>query len=456
MVRMAPDVDVAEAHRDLDFQGEHIVSRHRLSSGSVEPGHPARPPKPTAPIGVVGGALGSVRDPLERTTSEEMSRTRNQPDPTPSPDLLVIGAGVIGLAIARELLAAGRRVTLLERSEPGRAASWAAAGMLSPLGEALEPGPFLRFALEGLEAYPAFAAELEDETGIEVELRHSGKLRVALSHPEAERLRARHAWAVEHGHRTAWLEPDSLAELEPGLTGALGALRLDEDLRIDNRQLARALAASVEARGGRLHRHTEVEEILHAGGRVHGVRLAGGERLECPRVLLAAGAWCGRLSGRPDAVPVRPVRGQMLALRPEPLPSPRVLESEEVYLVPRDDGRLLVGATEEEAGFDPSLTAVGVQRILAGAIRLVPALAGAPIDELWTGFRPGTPDGFPILGADPEIEGLYLATGHFRNGILLTPATARAMATLLEEGRADSLPPEFAPTRFARDPAGRG
>jgi len=375
-----------------------------------------------------------------------MSQKRN--GSTRISDVIVVGAGVIGLSVARELLGHGLRVTVLERNRPGRGASWAAAGMLSPLGEALEPGPFLRFALASLAAYPRFTAELEEETGVELELRRCAKLRVALSGPEAERLRRRHLWAEEQGHRTQWLDPGEVRDLEPALASSLGALYLEEDLRIDNRRLAEALVEAVRLRGGDLREGVSVAELEIEGGRTQGVRMVDGSVHRAGKVLLAAGAWCGRVRGLPSPLPVRPVRGQMVALRPATLPSARVLESEEGYLVPRDDGRVLVGATEEEEGFDASLTAGGVHRILSAAMRLVPDLGSAALDELWTGFRPGTPDGLPILGAVPGAEGLFVATGHFRNGILLTPATARGVAALMREEGADELPPEFAPDRF--------
>lgn len=364
-------------------------------------------------------------------------------------DLVVVGGGVIGLSVAREARARGMQVTVVERGRPGREASWAAAGMLSPLGEALEPGPFLRFGLESLEAYPDFAAELEEETGIPVEHRRCGKLRVALSEPEKERLLGRHRWAVEQGFSARWLAPEAIRTSEPALcTPVRGGLLLDEDHRVDGRALMEALIRSVRQRQTRLLEGSEVRAVEAAKGRARGIVLKSGIRIEADAVLVAAGAWSGRLEGLPTPLPVRPVRGQMLCLRPQTLPSARVLESEEGYLVPRDDGRLLVGATVEEAGFERGVTAGGVRSLLDAALRLVPGLASAPVSESWAGFRPGTPDGLPILGEHPEVEGLFVATGHFRNGILLAPATARTMGALVA-GDPDASPPsEFGVHRF--------
>lgn len=366
------------------------------------------------------------------------------------PDLLIVGGGVIGLATARDAAARGLRVTLLERKTCGREASWAAAGMLSPLGEALQPGPFLQFGLDSLEAYPAFVAELEEETGIGVELRKCGKLRLALSEDEEERLRARLHWARDRDLAARWLEPGELRAEEPALAApALGGLLLEDDLRVDNRALARALVESLRLRGVSIREGVEARGVDVRNGRARAVLLEDGESLPASAVLLAAGAWTGTLEGLPFPVPVRPVRGQMMALRLDAPPSRRVLESEEVYLVPRDDGRILVGATEEEVGFRSETTAGGLADILDAALRLVPGLRSASVDRAWSGLRPGSLDGLPILGRHPEVKDLYIATGHFRNGILLTPATARAMGALVT-GAAGPIPPaEFGPERFS-------
>lgn len=365
------------------------------------------------------------------------------------PDLLIVGGGVIGLATARDAAARGLRVTLLERKTCGREASWAAAGMLSPLGEALQPGPFLQFGLDSLEAYPAFVAELEEETGIGVELRKCGKLRLALSGDEEERLRARLHWARDRDLDARWLKPGELRAEEPALAApALGGLLLEDDFRVDNRALARALVESLRLRGVSIREGVEARGVDVRNGRARAVLLEDGESVPASAVLLAAGAWTGTLEGLPFPVPVRPVRGQMMALRLDAPPSRRVLESEEVYLVPRDDGRILVGATEEEVGFRSETTAGGLADILDAALRLVPGLRSASVDRAWSGLRPGSLDGLPILGGHPEVKDLYIATGHFRNGILLTPATARAMGALVT-GAAGPMPPaEFGPERF--------
>ncbi|MSR23338.1 MAG: glycine oxidase ThiO [Gemmatimonadetes bacterium] len=372
----------------------------------------------------------------------------------PLPDLVVVGGGVIGLAVTREGARRGLRVSLVERGEPGMEATWASAGMLSPIGEVTSAGPFLDLALRSFDGYPPWVRSVEEESGVEVEYRECGKLQVATSDEAAARLKARRSLAEAHGLATDWLAPREVRELEPSVASSVqGGLLLHRDHRVDGRSLARALRASAARAGAEILAGREAREILWNGTRVSGVALADGSALACGSVLLAAGAWSGRLAGLPHPIPVRPVRGQMLALMSRDVTLRRVVESDNVYLVPRDDGRVLVGATVEEAGFVKACTVAGVGQLLTSALALCPALAGAEILESWSGLRPGTPDGLPILGPSPEAEGLVVATGHFRNGILLAPATARAVGELLTEGRSALLAPEFSPSRFAREAA---
>lgn len=379
-------------------------------------------------------------------------------------DLVVVGAGAIGLSVAREIRARGLSVLVLERGSSGRGASWAAAGMLSPLGEALEPGPFLGFGLRSLELWPSFAGELEEEAGEGVEYRECGKLRLALSEEEERRLRRRLAWAREQGFPAAWWEPEQILEAYPGVRGGLrGGLLLERDFRVDNRRLVQALRGAIERRGVRLAEGCEVASLEIEGGRARAVRLLSGDRIEAGRILIAAGAWSGGLDGLPHPIPVRPIRGEMVALRPTspdggwsgrgpgtPSAGSRVVESERVYLVPRDDGRILAGATEVDGGFHEGPTVEGVMQVLREATALFPALQGARVEETWSGFRPGSPDGMPILGPFPGVRDLFLATGHYRNGILLTPATAEAMGRVVVDEDTEALPAAFLPDRLFR------
>ena len=366
-------------------------------------------------------------------------------------ELVIVGGGVVGLAIAREVRRAGMDVVLLEKGRVGREASWAAAGMLSPLGEALEPGPFLEFGLKSLRLWTSFAPTLEEETGVELEFRRCGKLRLAFSEDEKDRLGNRLRWAHRRGVPARWLDGPEVRKAEPAVASdPRGGLLLEEDYRVDNRALGEALVRSARDSGVEVQEGREVTELRVQGGRAVGVGLADGSRLDAEAVVVAAGAWSGSLEGLPGSVPVHPARGQMVALQPSAIPSDRVLEWEEGYLVPRDDGRVLAGATEERVGYQRAVTAGGIRDVLASAVRLAPELAGAPVVELWSGLRPATPDGLPVLGAHPEVENVFLATGHFRNGILLTPVTGEAMGKLICETESSGIPEEFAPGRLAR------
>jgi glycine oxidase len=374
-----------------------------------------------------------------------------EPPPTPARlAVAIIGGGVMGLAIGWRLAQAGCGVTLFERDEPGGGASWAAAGMLAAGCEA-EPGELDLLALNrrSQELWPAFAAELERATGLAVGLREEGTLIVALTRDDAAQLRFSYDFQRQHGVALEWLSPAEARRREPHLHPNLaGAVFSPADHQVDNRLLVRALERAFVAAGGTLKSHTPVEAVETSDGRATGVR-ANGARHDADVVVLAAGAWSGQIKGLPGALPVRPVKGQMLALRMDaqaPLLS-HVVWAPKAYLVPRHDGRLIVGATTEERGFDPNLTAGGILALLEGAWRAVPGIEDLPIDEMWVGFRPGSRDDAPMLGPS-AVPGLVLATGHHRNGILLTPVTAETVARYVLEGEVDPVIRPFALARF--------
>jgi glycine oxidase len=366
-------------------------------------------------------------------------------------DVIVVGGGAIGLAAARRLARAGRRVTLVERGRPGEEATRAAGGMLSPLAESPGPGPFLRLGLDSLALWPSFAAHLEEETGLNLDLRTEGKLLLALDTPAAERLRRRGEWTSREGLATCWLEGASLREREPAAAAAVAGLHLEGDGQVDNRALAHALTRAAAAAGCVILPGTSAHSLITSAGRVCGIRTEDGSEHPADIVLLAAGAWSGRLSGLPRSLPVRPVKGQMVALVLETAVVRTTLETEACYLIPRDHrqgGLVWVGATSEEVGFTRGTTLEGRTSLLRAATQAVPALAHASEVEAWDGFRPGTPDGLPVIGPDPDLPGLIHATGHFRNGILLTPVTAELIVRCVD-GTGDPRLGPFSPDRFS-------
>lgn len=364
------------------------------------------------------------------------------------PAVTVIGGGVIGLSVAWRLARRDVRVTLLERHAPGAGASTAAAGMLSPLKEAGEPGPFLDLGLRSLARYPEFVREIESCAGMEVGYRRDGRLDVAFTAEAADRLRTQEELQERTGYAGRLLEPAELRRLEPGLAeDARLGLATEHDHQIDNERLVRALWLAAEREGVDLRTAAGAAgvETGGPGGRVTGVRLDSGEALATDTVVVAAGAWAGALT-LPRPLPIRPVRGQIVVLRMVPPALQRVTWGPGCYLVPRADGRLLVGATMEEAGFVVATTAEATRRLLASAIRVVPALAAAEIEGFQVGLRPATPDGLPVIGADPATPGLHFATGHFRNGVLLAPETAELLVAGILDGREPD--PAFSSARF--------
>jgi glycine oxidase len=359
----------------------------------------------------------------------------------------------VGLGVGWRLAAAGCGVDVFDKGEAGRGASWAAAGMLAA-GVETEPSEEALLALnrQAQRRWPDFAAELERTTGIDVGLRREGTLVVGLTRDDVAQLRFTFDFQRRLGIELAWLSGREARAREPHLhPGAIAAIYSPNDHQVDNRRLVQALRQALLDAGGRLHEHTPVRAIDSAAGRVQGIRLADEARHPTDAVLLAAGAWSRTIEGVPESCPpVRPIKGQMLALRMDPAqPLLRhVVWAPKVYLVPRRDGRLLIGATVEERGFDPDLTAGGVLSLLDAAWRALPTIEELPIDEMWVGFRPGSRDDAPILGPTP-VEGLAVATGHHRNGILLAPLTIDLIARHMLTGEVDSAIRTFGIGRFA-------
>ncbi len=345
-------------------------------------------------------------------------------------DVIVIGAGVQGCAVALRLAQAGRDVLVLERGIPGAEASSAAGGILSPGVEAVEPGPFFDLCRASVARYEAFARELEAATGLNVGFRGGGTLEVALDDDHAQLLAARAERLEKHGIPAEVLDDAAARALEPGLSPEVrGALYFPDESSVDSPLLARALYLAAHGAGARFQTG-QVHRIVHEGGRAVAVEHESG-RLDAGAVVLAAGAWSALVEGsglRRGAV--RPVRGQIAILDTRPRLLSRVIFSDKGYVVPRADGRVLCGSTMEEVGFEKAVTAGGLRSVLALAIEIAPQLANAPILDTWSNFRPASPDGWPVLGPS-AIPGLFYATGHTRNGIMLTPITADAVSALI-------------------------
>jgi glycine oxidase len=373
-------------------------------------------------------------------------------------DVAIAGAGVIGLSIAWRLAARGFSVAVFERATAGAGASLAAAGMLAAAAEH-EPGchDLLALALESQRQWPQFRTGLEAHSGRSIDFREDGTLVVALGRDEVERLRFRHDLHKRCGLATRWLGGPEVRALEPALRPSIAAgLHCADDHQVDPRLVMAALRAACLAAGVRLFEHCGVTAVDLEGGRACGLVTARGA-CRASTVVLTAGAWTGDLVPAGLKVPVRPLKGQSLALRTtsDTGTLSTIVWTEQIYMAPKSDGRLIVGATVEERGFDPAITAGGVYALLEGARRAFPAIEEMAIDAIWTGFRPSSIDDAPILGATP-VPGLVLATGHHRNGYLLAPATAFAIEKLIADGALPTVAQPFGYGRFDGPAANRG
>src|SRR6059036_2378504 len=362
-------------------------------------------------------------------------------------DVAIAGGGVIGSAIALELARAGLRVAVFDRQQPGQEASWASAGILSPAPE--NPGmvTIVPLGKASLALYPEFVARVEEISGRSAGFRPKGTLEALFSQDTKAELSTIIALHHGLGLKAEPLRAEDARELEPALSEEVEAAVLrPEEASVDNRALTAAVLVAAERSGAELFAGSSVKAIWREGQGCRGLVLQN-EKVEAKSTIITAGCFSGTIEGVAAYAPVRPAKGQMAALRADELKIERVLWSEKIYLVPRNDGRILAGATVEYTGFDKRTTAGGIEKILSAAIELAPGLANARIEEIWAGLRPDSPDHLPIIGPT-DIEGLLMATGHFRSGILFTPITARLIREWITEQKVSMDWDRFSPMRF--------
>jgi glycine oxidase len=382
--------------------------------------------------------------------------TQQSPGDASQNRICIVGGGVIGLAIGWRLSRRGADVAVFDRGEAGRGASWVAAGMLAPLSEVgFEDEGFLALGRESLCLFPRFLDELGEDAGVEISLDTRGTLIIGLDRDDAERLRRLCSFREHLGLPVKWLSGTEAREVEPLVSPRTTcAIWIPGDHQVDNRVLVGALKAALQGCGGTLYENRSVSDVLTDSGRVRGVR-SDGEDIQAACVVVAAGCWSKQIGGIPRDLlpPVRPVKGQIITLSAgASYPLSHVVRAPDAYLLPKGDGRLVLGASEEDMGFDTTVTAGTVYRLLERGWRAVPSIYDLPIQEIAAGLRPGSRDHDPIVGKT-AIEGLYYATGHYRHGILLAPVTADEISDLILEGRSAGFFDPFRPTRFL--PAGR-
>jgi glycine oxidase len=373
--------------------------------------------------------------------------------PSTSADVVIVGAGVIGLSIARALALRGvSDVMLIERGQPGMEASWAAGGILAPQVEADRADEFFRLVSASRDLYPTLAESLKEETGVDIELDQTGTLYLAFTEKDEAELRSRYGWQSGAGLSVEWLTGDEARRREPCISKRVRcALRFPNDYQVENRRLIEALMKANENFGVRVVNDCNVSGLLIENEKVRGVETSAGF-VATSTVALAAGAWTSLISSSHATLPrIEPIRGQMLCFRTRPRIARHVIYSSRGYLVPRRDGRVLAGSTTECAGFDKRVTDEGISAIESMAIEIAPALAQlTPVDS-WAGFRPRATDDLPVLGPCTDTAGLFYATGHYRNGILLAPITGELIAEAIVDGVASSMLAAFLPDRFREE-----
>ena len=370
-------------------------------------------------------------------------------------DAVVAGGGLIGASIAFELAAEGMSVAVFDAQNPGREASWASAGMISPAPESSEMASLLPISMVSVRLYPDFIQRVEELSGRSVGYRKDGALDLLLNgttQGEMDEILALHRGA---GLRAEALSGHEAREIEPALTGELrAAIHRPDEASLDNRLFTEATLEAARRKGAEIFPGDGAKALWTDGNTCKGLQLQNG-RVEARWTVIAAGCFSARIEGIAAYAPVTPAKGQMMALRCEAVKLRKDLWSGHMYLVPRNDGRIIAGSTVEYEGFDRSVTVAGMKKILSGAISLVPALESARIEETWAGLRPDSPDHLPILGPT-DLEGLLIATGHFRSGILLTPVTAQLIREWVTAQKVSEDWAPFSPMRFQQARQSRG
>lgn len=370
-------------------------------------------------------------------------------------DILIIGGGVIGLSIARKLHQKGlRKITIVERGNLGQESSFAAAGILAAQAETDKIDDFFHFCIESNLLYPPFAEELIDETGIDIELDKNGTLFLALTEDDEAEIRRRFQWQKKAGLRIEYLSAAEVRKVEPFISPDVrAALFFPDDQQVENRRLLAALQKYAVINKINVVEDAEVKSLLVENKKVIGAETSD-VKFFAEKTVLATGAWTSHIKIGENALPplrvVKPIRGQMLSFKTAKRLFSKVIYSPRGYIVPRQDGRILAGATVEDVGFDKSVTAGGIDFVRENALEIAPSLMNLEVSEKWSGLRPYAPNGLPILGEFPQMKNLFIATAHYRNGILLAPLTAEILASQIVEHKVSKYLEIFSPRRFQK------
>lgn len=365
-------------------------------------------------------------------------------------DALIVGAGVIGLSLARVLHKKGfRKITILEKGETGKEASHAAAGMLAVQAETDKPDAFFNFCDESNKLYPQFAEELFDETGVDIELDREGTLYLAFNKADEIHLRERYEWQKKAGLNVEKLSAVDVHKFEPFVSpDILGGLFFPDDWQVENRKLVHALEKYCELSGIEIRENCDVKSLSIEDGKVTGAETAT-EKFRAEKTVLATGAWTSLIKAGSFRMPeIKPIRGQIVEFQTAKRLFQKVIYSPRGYLVPRRDGRILIGATVEDAGFDKTISDAATGFLRENALEIAPNLANLKIHDQWIGLRPFASDALPIVGEISDVENLSVAAAHYRNGILLAPITAKVLADKIANDKDSQFLESFSPRRF--------